>query len=556
MNHSFNLLTQPWIPCVDQDGNQRNYSLRDTLVKAHEIREIYADSPLTIAALHRLLLAVLHCKFGPTDRHAWAGLWERQHWDSTVLDDYFANPRISARFDLFDAENPFYQVRTFRADKEPTEHPVSVLVLHEASGNNTTLFDHHLHHTSQPVDAAEAARRIVVAQTYALGLGQSHRLHGQRVDRTDAPSARGALFLTLGDNLFQTLLLSMRYYPQANSRLPDKPNDKPTWEMDDPYETRSIPYGYLDYLTWQSRQIRLGSPKVMPDGALLIETVQLIQGLRANKKAVLDPLRSYRTDEKGKLYLRGFSPERVLWRDSTALLELTETAKHDAPENFRVLAEALRYSQLARHDLYRYVAIGFKEQEGQAAGVDFWRTEYMPLPLQYLDSQDAVNVLREAIQRAERVERALNNALDWLAWLWIYPLENRTIEQWRDSAEYKLRNNEKKGDKKFQRLRYELNVSHSYWWRLANPFRQAMVKLVAEDQAEYEKARREWHKHLKITAREAFNEMLTARSESGRMFRAVAEAQKLLEREMGRALQLSITQEEALQEDSNEETGN
>lgn len=558
MSHSFNLLTQPWIPCVDQNGNRRNYGLRDALVQAHEIREIYADSPLTMAALYRLLLAVLHRCFGPADRFAWARLWEQQHWDSAVLDDYFAHPRISGRFDLFDAEHPFYQVRTFHADKEPEAHPISVLALQEASGNNTTLFDHHLQDLPQSLAVDDAARRLITAQTYALGFGVSHTLHGEKVQRLDSPSVRGAVFFTLGENLFQTLLLSMRYYPRVNSRLPDGPNDKPAWELEDPYEPRDSPYGYLDYLTWQSRQIRLGPPKVMPDGTLLLETVQLIQGLRAKKETVLDPLRSYRTDDKGKLYLRGFSPERVLWRDSTALLELAETAKHDAPENFHVLADALHYSRvLARHNLYRYVAIGLKEQEGQAAGVNFWRAEYMPLPLAYLDSQDTVSILREAIQCAERVEQALSDAVDWLVWLWLYPTEERTVEQWHDSVDYKLRYDEKKGDKKFQTLRRQLNVSQGYWWRLANPFREAVVGLVAADQAQYDMARTEWYKQLQATAREAFREMMTVRSESGRMFRAVAEAQKLLEREMGRALQSALSNEIGLQEDSsNEKKGN
>lgn len=552
MTHSFDLLTQPWIPCVDRDGNRRLFSLRDTLVQAHDLREIYADSPLTTAALHRLLLAVLHHCFGPADRFVWKDLWQRGQWDSAVLDDYFARPDVGPRFDLFDAERPFYQVRAFYADKEPEVHPIAQLAPQEASGNNTTLFDHHLEALPCPVPVDEAARCLVTAQAYALGFGQSHRVQGKRVDRTDAPSARGTLFLTLGKTLFQTLLLSMRYYPQSNSRLPDTPADKPAWEMDNPFEPdRSIPHGYLDYLTWQSRQIRLGEPHETSNGDLVVYSAQEIQGLKADKAAVLDPLRSYRTDDKGNLSLRGFSPGRVLWRDSTALLELTETAKHDAPENFRVLADVLhRFRVLTRGDIYRYAAIGMTTEEGQAANIAFWRAEYMPLPLAYLESQDAVDSLRKAIERAEWVEAALKAAADWLAWLWLYPAENRTFEKWQESAEYKLRYNQKKGDKKFQALRAQLNVSQAYWWRLAGPFRETMVGLADESQDKREVARREWHNRLRAAAREAFREIITARSDSMRMFRAIAEAQKLLERESGRILKLKSV----IQEDSHEKT--
>jgi CRISPR system Cascade subunit CasA len=72
------------------DGRMEPLSLRDTLVQAHTIREIYTDSPLTVAALHRLLLAVLHRVFRPMNRHVWAELWVKGQgqWKPTTLDEY------------------------------------------------------------------------------------------------------------------------------------------------------------------------------------------------------------------------------------------------------------------------------------------------------------------------------------------------------------------------------------------------------------------------------------------------------------------------------------
>ena len=77
MKSFFNLLEEAWIPCIMLDGRMEPLSLRDTLVQAHTIREIYTDSPLTVAALHRLLLAVLHRVFRPMNRHVWAELWAK-----------------------------------------------------------------------------------------------------------------------------------------------------------------------------------------------------------------------------------------------------------------------------------------------------------------------------------------------------------------------------------------------------------------------------------------------------------------------------------------------
>lgn len=57
----FNLVDQSWIPCLLRDGGKpQELSLRDTLIGAHEIRELCDDSPLVTVSLHRLLLAVLH----------------------------------------------------------------------------------------------------------------------------------------------------------------------------------------------------------------------------------------------------------------------------------------------------------------------------------------------------------------------------------------------------------------------------------------------------------------------------------------------------------------
>jgi CRISPR system Cascade subunit CasA len=549
MSNSFNLLTKRWIPCIDREGRQQDFSLRDTLVQAHDIREVYADSPLTTAALHRLLLAVLHRNFGPPNRRAWADLWKKDQWDATVLDDYFARPDVGPRFDLFDAERPFYQVRDFAADKEPVVHPIAQLAPQEASGNNTTLFDHHLDLLPDAVSAAEAARRLVTLQAYTVGGGVSHNHKGRMFRFYGSPCVRGAVFLMRGDNLFQTLLLSMRYYPQSNSRLSDGPEDKPAWEMDNPFEPeRSKPFGYLDYLTWQSRQIRLGAPEEFSNGALVVRTAQRIQGMTMDKET-MDPLMSYGVSRKGTLFTRRFSLERVLWRDSAALLELTETAKLDAPENFRALAEAVRYKVLPRQQIYTHIAIGLIATN--KAGIQLWRAEQVPLPLTYLDDQDSIARLREAIQRAEWVEGALKDAADWLAWLWLHPAEQRDFKGWQESSEYKLRNHPQHGDRDFQVLRAQLDVSRSYWWRLEGPFRRAVVGLAAEDEATHVTALREWYDHLRATARLAFRETPAGRGPSARMLRATAQGQKLLERGLGRILKIeSGTQEEVSSESS------
>ena len=64
------------------------FGLRDVLVQAHELRGLGGESPLVTAALHRLLLAILHRVFGPEGYDAWYALWQAGRFDPVALDEY------------------------------------------------------------------------------------------------------------------------------------------------------------------------------------------------------------------------------------------------------------------------------------------------------------------------------------------------------------------------------------------------------------------------------------------------------------------------------------
>jgi CRISPR system Cascade subunit CasA len=149
----FNLAVDPWVPCVMADGTSCDLSLADTLIRAHEIRELFDESPLVTVAVHRLLLAILHRNFGPANTNEWFALWRAGRWNEERLNAYFS--RWSTRFELFDPARPFYQVTEIAGTPN---QPVSVLFQDLSGGNNPTLFDH----TCE--DAARvfaAARRVV-----------------------------------------------------------------------------------------------------------------------------------------------------------------------------------------------------------------------------------------------------------------------------------------------------------------------------------------------------------------------------------------------------------
>lgn len=531
MTLSFNLLDEPWIPCLMLDGRFDTLNLRDTLLYAQEIREIHSDSPLTIAALHRLLLAITHRVFGPKNTRVWASLWQdgRGQWEAGRLNDYLEE-YCRPRFDLFDKTHPFYQVAKFPKGINPALRPISDLARELTTGSNTMLFDHHSDQKPEAITPAEAACRIVTTQAYTLpGLSG---ISGQNFQQ--ASWVRGAVFLIQGKNLFQTLLQNMREYPSQRSRLPDRPNDRPIWEMDDPFTPkRTKPLGYLDYLTWQSSRIKLSEPSVDGNDVWITHTYRT-PGLGLDQD-VLDPLKSYEIRGKEKSYEpHAFDTENVLWRDSVALFE-TNSDSTLPLETFEFLGRLAQDGVLEQHKKFNYLAFGLVKGESGAADIALWRQEHMPLPLRYLANPNTVTRLREALTLADDMERQLINARDWLAWLLLKPDEVRDlidVLKQKDKDYLNRRKNEG-----FINIREKFKINRHYWWRLAVPFKHVMEDLVG-DEAQADLARLAWAKELRQAAWYALEESIAGLDGSPRTLKAIVKARRELNRGLGRVLKI------------------
>ncbi len=109
MPHTYNLIDEPWIPVrVRGEPSPRDVSLREALLRVHEIERLIDPSPIVTAALHRLLIALAHAAIaGPADEDAWAAEWAHGRFEAPIVEAYL--DRFHARFDLFDAARPFYQ---------------------------------------------------------------------------------------------------------------------------------------------------------------------------------------------------------------------------------------------------------------------------------------------------------------------------------------------------------------------------------------------------------------------------------------------------------------
>ena len=476
MSFTFDLVYEPWIPCVDQEGTVIELGLLDTLRYAHQVREIADTSPLVTAALHRLHLAILHRVFGPKNWKAWAELWQLGYWPEDRLQSYF--DQWHDRFDLFHPEHPFYQA----AEKRVNPRPVFNLV--HSVENNPTLFDHITTADGVALLPAEAARLLVAAQAFHTS---GTRDPSQKLMFSNSPCTRGVVFIAQGDSLFHTLALNLFRYPDESVWYFDaEDEDRPAWELDEPPVKRSIPFGYLDYLTWQSLNIKLLPEEFQ--GQVVVREILDAPGLRfdSNEGRYLDPMMLYqevgKEDQKRWRPLQ-FAEDRALWRDMNTLLTLNAQTVHP-PYSLSWIGQLIRHGYLSDLLPYRYMALGMASRE---AKVFFYRHEHMPLRTEYLADPSLVAQLDTALGLAEEVSKKLRGSIFRLSELLISPTADQEGGHKPDPAD--TRN-----------LADHLDVMHRYWGELEPLFWQFIDRLPAQ----LETAVDEWRESLRATAWRAF----------------------------------------------------
>jgi CRISPR system Cascade subunit CasA len=530
---TFSLIDEPWIPCLvpDEDAPQL-FSLRDTLGKAHSLKEIAAESPLVTPSLYRLCLAVLHHVFGPRDSRAWYRLWQtRQQGEWTVeqaaeLDAYFAEPTRYRRFDLFAQERPFYQADDVRVK------PVCIANLKiEVSSSQATLFDHHQEIQRPTFTPAEAARALVTSQTFGLG-----GLSGVRnVSFVDGIGAQGIIFLAEGDTLFETLLLNLVPYPTKDDVLYTSPEtDVPAWDAEDPFAPRSEPRGYLDLLTWPNRRIMLLPEHT--EAGVVVRQMKWAPDLQLSKKT-LDPMQRYHPNPKPGLKpedppwlpLR-FDAERALWRDSYTLFSRHSTDIRP-PYISPWLSNLVDDRCLDAAQSYRLMAFGIAKDR---ANVSFYRMERLPLPLGLLERPARVGALSEAMTLANRTEGALRRAFSELATLLISVRDQAKPPP---AAEQPTKGKGKKssateGGKKNENVDKLLDswgVLSRYWGQLETPFWRLAHDLArASSPAEMEGAQQTWSQTLYRAAWETLALAERCAGDSPRALKAAVQARSWL----------------------------
>ncbi len=459
---SFNLVDAPWLPVTRLDGVSEELSLAEIFDRAEDVASLDDASPLCTVALHRLLLAIVYRAIdGPADQAAWRALW-RDGLPVAAISAYLEKWRH--RFDLFDPEQPFFQVAdlvTVTKDGAPTDpSPASVLRPELASGNNKVLFNHSTDAEAEPWPAAVAARSLVSAQAWSLGGGKgptSNRF-GMHPYASHAPLVGGIVVLLQGDNLAQTLLLNLLVH-NGDQPMARVGNDRPVWETDEARQPgKVVPLGYLDYLTLPARAVRL-LPRPAPSGAWSVSHVFAAQGSSVDEAAkVMSPLWVQRLDDKRGPVPLALRAERAVWRDASALFGLAAAGgRFDSRPAVLRQACITRIARSIGDDArLRVRCYGLVNDKAKPVA---WRVEELPATVRLLQDANLVGVVAAANAFAEDV----GDALHW---------------SFKVCAEKVLATADKKADKKdVSRVALRMLRHAGFWERLERDFRDFLLDL-------------------------------------------------------------------------------
>jgi CRISPR system Cascade subunit CasA len=442
-------------------------------------------------------LAILHRVFGPSDWRAWREISEKGHFNEPPVKQYLEGWR--ARFDLFDEKRPFYQTSTVSLDYAKS----TAKLAHElASGQNKTLFDHTMKETPPVLSPAEATQFVVAHQAYAVG-GTITREIGEGTSADSAFLVKGAALLAIGRNLFETLMLNLVHYnPDDEEPFAfDAEKDMPAWEREEDVKPNDrLPDGYLDWLTWQSRRIRL-KPEVDDQGRLVVREAVIMKGCqlpdnqwRYGRETMIAFRKVKKATGKQEPWMAlAYREDKALWRDMLSLLQSVDN-ESARPKTVEWLADLKDRDALPEGWTRRLSAYGLCSER---ADIDFWRHEILPLPLEYLSNQELVSALKSALTLAEEAGKRLREST------------------WRLVCD-------------------ELSPGRLYWSRLETPFKRLLEDLPNDESTdEYgstvygEHCLPEWAETIRRAALEAFNVASAAIGESARALKARARAESV-----------------------------
>lgn len=426
---AFDLIDQPWLLATELDGTVVEVSLRDALVRAHELAGLFGEIPTQVFALTRLLLAVLQRALdGPLSTDDWAQHWESPALPVVAIDAYLESYRH--RFDLLHPETPFFQVAGLRTGKGEVSELTKLIA---DVPNGKPFLTTRVGSGVSSLSLAEAARWVVHCQAFdASGIksgavGDPRVKGGKGYPIGVAWSGHLGGVLVAGATLRETLLLNLvgADAPGGEHRT----GDVPAWERSPLGSAEEVdggraPLGPLDLMTWQSRRIRLATTGEAVTGVVIANGDKLTP---QNQQPVEDHTawRRSQAQEKSRgeplVYMsREHDPDRAIWRNLQALLPgvvagtSSEPARTLAPRVLEWIAH-LQFDNVLPSDFpLRVRTIGMVYGSQSSVIVDVV-DDAVAVRATVVGAADLAVVASSSARAAEAAARALGNLAGNLA---------------------------------------------------------------------------------------------------------------------------------------------
>jgi len=311
---TFDLIREPWIPCLRPDGAIEEAGLRDALCRAHELRAVRDGMPTVEFGLYRLLVVLVLDIFRPEDAPMLGALMDEGRFDPAQVDAYFT--KWGDRFDLFSQTHPFLQTAGMTGTKDVES--VRNLLHTMFTGQSGRHFHHY--RDDFAVSPAVAAKVLSSVSAFALNGGRSYS-----AGLSGAPPWYA---LIDAENLFSSLCLNTYVLPMSDEF------GVPAWRDDQPITNeRRSSTTFLEALTWGARRVQIipemgGVCSVSGQHSdTLVRSMTIAGGfmLADDMKALpwRDPNVAYRTNKEVQNPLRPEAGKGV-WRDTAPLFLLTE----------------------------------------------------------------------------------------------------------------------------------------------------------------------------------------------------------------------------------------
>ncbi len=331
-----NLIGDPWIPVVFQEGQTRTVGLNDLYEQAEKIRDLALAPPQRIAVMRLLICITQAALDGPEDKDEWLSCKPRIISESLT---YLAERK--EKFDLF-GETPFMQIKDLEAKSDGKLDKLDFGL------NDNTLYDKAASETGRKHRGGWTSLNLITFLNFSpsgtMGTAKWHNLNLTQAGAGNAPCLNAVHTFVRDKNLLQTLHLNLLTKVEIKKQ-PNGEWGQPVWDFfpinpNDKDAMLNASQTYLGRLAPLSRLVKLSPAKrnsfVEKKCVLCKSTPELkFEGPPSYRELSTTLV----TTKKNEIRYLRLSADKHIWRDLGSVLVLKADGGPPVLENLRIIGE-------------------------------------------------------------------------------------------------------------------------------------------------------------------------------------------------------------------------